>query len=110
MANLHLPRGINNVGDNAFYGANIKNLSYNLDTCSVVTHPFYFTTIGALNVGSNVSKIPSGMFDNTNVTNMIINNLNVDLEKEFNAYRERKTKELQSDFDLMMKSLPNSME
>ena len=29
-------------------------------------------------------------------------------EKEFNTYRERKMKELQSDFDLMMKSLPNS--
>ena len=31
-------------------------------------------------------------------------------EKEFNTYREREMKELQSDFDLMMKSLPNSKE
>lgn len=29
-------------------------------------------------------------------------------EKEFEIYREREMKELQSDFDLMMKSLPNS--
>ena len=29
-------------------------------------------------------------------------------EKEFQIYRERETKELQSDFDLLMKSLPNS--
>lgn len=29
-------------------------------------------------------------------------------EKEFNIYREREMKELQSDFDLMMKSLPNN--
>lgn len=31
-------------------------------------------------------------------------------EKEFNIYREREMKELQSDFDLMMKSLPNNKE
>ena len=31
-------------------------------------------------------------------------------EKEFNLYREREMKELQSDFDLLMKSLPNSKE
>jgi len=29
-------------------------------------------------------------------------------EKEFRIYREREMKELQSDFDLMMKSLPNN--
>ena len=29
-------------------------------------------------------------------------------EKEFQLYREREMKELQSDFDLLMKSLPNS--
>lgn len=29
-------------------------------------------------------------------------------EKEFQIYREREMKELQSDFDLLMKSLPNS--
>ena len=29
-------------------------------------------------------------------------------EKEFKIYREREMKELQSDFDLLMKSLPNS--
>lgn len=29
-------------------------------------------------------------------------------EKEFNIYREREMRELQSDFDLMMKSLPNN--
>ena len=29
-------------------------------------------------------------------------------EKEFYTYREREMKELQSDFDLLMKSLPNS--
>lgn len=29
-------------------------------------------------------------------------------EKEFNIYREREMKKLQSDFDLLMKSLPNS--
>ena len=29
-------------------------------------------------------------------------------EKEFNIYREREMKELQSDFDLLMKSLPNN--
>ncbi len=31
-------------------------------------------------------------------------------EKEFNIYREREMKELQSDFDLLMKSLPNKNE
>ena len=31
-------------------------------------------------------------------------------EKEFNIYREREMKELVSDFDLMMKSLPNNNE
>ena len=31
-------------------------------------------------------------------------------EKEFKIYREREMKELQSDFDLLMKSLPNSNE
>ena len=29
-------------------------------------------------------------------------------EKEFNIYREREMKELQSDFDLLMKTLPNN--
>ena len=29
-------------------------------------------------------------------------------EKEFQLYREREMKELKSDFDLLMKSLPNS--
>ena len=29
-------------------------------------------------------------------------------EKEFQIHREREMKELQSDFDLLMKSLPNS--
>ena len=31
-------------------------------------------------------------------------------EKEFNTYREREMKDLQSVFDIMMKSLPNSKE
>lgn len=31
-------------------------------------------------------------------------------EKEFRIYREREMKELQSDFDLLMKILPNSNE
>ena len=31
-------------------------------------------------------------------------------EKEFQIYREREMKELQSDFDLLMKSLPNKKE
>ena len=31
-------------------------------------------------------------------------------EQEFNIYREREMKELQSDFDLMLKSLPNNKE
>lgn len=31
-------------------------------------------------------------------------------EKEFQIYREREMKELQSDFDLLMKSLPNNNE
>ena len=31
-------------------------------------------------------------------------------EKEFKIYREREMQELQSDFDLLMKSLPNSKE
>lgn len=31
-------------------------------------------------------------------------------EKEFKIYREREIKELQSDFDLLMKSLPNKKE
>jgi hypothetical protein len=31
-------------------------------------------------------------------------------EKEFEIYREREMRELQSDFDLMMKSLPNKKE
>ena len=31
-------------------------------------------------------------------------------EKEFNIYREREMKELVSDFDIMMKSLPNNIE
>ena len=31
-------------------------------------------------------------------------------EKEFNIYREREMKELVSDFDLMMKSLPNNID
>lgn len=31
-------------------------------------------------------------------------------EKEFSIYRERKMKELVSDFDLMIKSLPNNIE
>lgn len=30
-------------------------------------------------------------------------------EKEFNIYREREMKELQSDFDLMIKTLPNKI-
>lgn len=29
-------------------------------------------------------------------------------EREFKVYREREMKELQSDFDLLMKSLPNN--
>ncbi|MEG1008822.1 MAG: hypothetical protein RSF67_03230 [Clostridia bacterium] len=29
-------------------------------------------------------------------------------KKEFNIYREREMKELQIDFDLLMKSLPNN--
>ena len=29
-------------------------------------------------------------------------------EKEFQIYREREMKELQSDFDMLMKSLPNN--
>ena len=29
-------------------------------------------------------------------------------EKEFKIYREREMKELQSDFDMLMKSLPNN--
>lgn len=29
-------------------------------------------------------------------------------EREFNIYREREMKELQSDFDILMKSLPNN--
>ena len=31
-------------------------------------------------------------------------------EKEFQIYREREMKELQSDFDMLMKSLPNKKE
>ena len=31
-------------------------------------------------------------------------------EQEFKIYREREMKELQSDFDLLMKSLPNNNE
>lgn len=30
------------------------------------------------------------------------------VEKEFQIYREREMKELESDFDLLMKSLPNN--
>ena len=31
-------------------------------------------------------------------------------EKEFQIYREKEMKELQSDFDMLMKSLPNKKE